>query len=189
MRAAANKESALACNRQSQRVTRRSFEGGAFEAEAFEAADTVFHPVPEHRGHTSAAALITDTRPMLETIPVPLTLHCCGRFAQVLKPSRLCTSCEPVVRSVEDGGKMEYSFTSEPAVVASSRKPCSKPQFGPDRCKTGFRRGFSQLTFSPEGAQYQRSGFPTQPHLFLPGLWAGYERDLRGETHEQSRSR
>jgi nucleoid DNA-binding protein len=32
-------------------------------------------------------------------------------------------------------------------------------------CKTGFRCGFSQLTFTKEGAQYERSGFPTSPQL------------------------
>jgi DNA-binding protein HU-beta len=50
------------------------------------------------------------------------------------------------------------------------------------RCKTGFRRGFSQLTFCKEGGEYKPSGFPTQlKPIFLP-VHAGQERDLRGET-------
>lgn len=41
--------------------------------------------------------------------------------------------------------------------------PPPRPQFGLRQCKTGFRRGFSQLTFSVERGEYQPSGFPTQP--------------------------
>jgi DNA-binding protein HU-beta len=43
------------------------------------------------------------------------------------------------------------------------------PQSEPLGCETGFGRGFSQLTFSPEGGKYQRSGFPTQPQYYFPG--------------------
>ena len=38
-----------------------------------------------------------------------------------------------------------------------------KPDSGRRRYETGFRRGFSQLTFATMRAQYERSGFPTQP--------------------------
>jgi DNA-binding protein HU-beta len=38
-------------------------------------------------------------------------------------------------------------------------------------CKTGFGRGFSQLTFSAERGEYLPSGFPTQAQAFvLPEL-------------------
>jgi len=50
---------------------------------------------------------------------------------------------------------------------ASNSPP--KPQFGPGECETGFRRGFSQLTFNEKGGKYHPSGFPTQPHLLPPG--------------------
>jgi hypothetical protein len=36
-------------------------------------------------------------------------------------------------------------------------------------CRTGFRRGFSQLTFCKDGGEYKPSGFPTQlKPIFLP---------------------
>ena len=45
------------------------------------------------------------------------------------------------------------------------------PQSGTMGCKTGFGRGFSQLTFSAERGEYLASGFPTQAQAFvLPEL-------------------
>jgi hypothetical protein len=41
-------------------------------------------------------------------------------------------------------------------------------QFGAGKYKTGFQRGFSQLTFPAEGGEYKPSGFPTQPEPILP---------------------
>jgi len=49
-------------------------------------------------------------------------------------------------------------------------------------CKTGFRRGFSQLTFSAEVGQYEPTGFPTQLEAFALPVLRWVERDLRGET-------
>jgi hypothetical protein len=46
--------------------------------------------------------------------------------------------------------------------------PPPKPQFGLRQCKTGFRRGFSQLTICREGGKYKPSGFPTQAQLIFP---------------------
>ena len=40
-------------------------------------------------------------------------------------------------------------------------KPLGSAQFGRKGCETGFRRGFSQLTFAIEGAQYD--GQVSQP--------------------------
>jgi DNA-binding protein HU-beta len=65
----------------------------------------------------------------------------------------------------------------------SSEKALAKPESGRRRCETGFRRGFSQLTFAKERAQYSAVRFPnsalTPKALPVP---AGHERDLRGKT-------
>jgi DNA-binding protein HU-beta len=68
-------------------------------------------------------------------------------------------------------------------LVRNEQKARPKGQFGRPALQTGFRRGFSQLTFGAEGGKYLRSGFPTQPQLkFVLPVWAGHKRDLRGET-------
>jgi len=46
--------------------------------------------------------------------------------------------------------------------------PPPRPQFGLRQCKTGFRRGFSQLTIRRDGGKYKPSGFPTQAQLIPP---------------------
>src|SRR5579863_8076651 len=49
-------------------------------------------------------------------------------------------------------------------------------------CKTGFRRGFSQLTIALDGGKYDATGFPAQSEPFFLPVHAGHERNLRGET-------
>jgi hypothetical protein len=56
-----------------------------------------------------------------------------------------------------------------------SEKPLPMPVAGRSHCETGFRRGFSQLTFFQERAQYQRSGFPTQSKPYAVPVSAGHE--------------
>src|SRR5215831_10543530 len=53
-------------------------------------------------------------------------------------------------------------------VEENHAKPPPKAHFGPAGCKTGFRRGFSQLTFPVEGAKYERSGFPNSALARFP---------------------
>jgi hypothetical protein len=47
------------------------------------------------------------------------------------------------------------------------QNPLSQPQFGRWGCETGFRRGFSQLTFSTERGEYLPSGFPNSDTTFV----------------------
>jgi hypothetical protein len=56
-----------------------------------------------------------------------------------------------------------------------SENPLPVPITGRTHCETGFRRGFSQLTFLQERAQYQRSGFPTQSKPYAVPVSAGHE--------------
>ncbi len=82
------------------------------------------------------------------------TLHPARHFAQAGIPARLCTSCERRAAPVESRGKRSVGCV----------KPLRQPNSGKRGCETGFRRGFSQLTFLAEGAQYETVRFPNSAH-------------------------
>ena len=46
--------------------------------------------------------------------------------------------------------------------VSKTEKPLLSGQFRIEGLETGFRRGFSQLTFAKEGGEYLAVRFPTQ---------------------------
>jgi len=53
-------------------------------------------------------------------------------------------------------------------------------QFGTPQCEIGFRRGFSQLTFRPDGGKYSRQVFQlSEPHR--PGTALGTKKTCLGE--------
>ena len=69
------------------------------------------------------------------------------------KPESL-TGC---VHPVKDNSVL---WTTEENLDRYGAKPLRWLQLGTRRCKTGFPRGFSQLTFAAEGAQYEAVRFP-----------------------------
>jgi hypothetical protein len=75
------------------------------------------------------------------------------------------------VHPVNDGQEL---WTEEENRPLTSEKPFSRLHFGQEGCETGFRRGFSQLTFAREGGEYQTVRFPDSALASLPpGLgWA-----------------
>ena len=122
----------------------------------------------DHRGHIH----LGKNSPLL-------TLHPKAGFAQAANPVCLCTSCEPAARAVEGSRKTRPH---------GAKQPLRQPQFGPWRCETGFRRGFSQLTFAAEGGEYKTVRFPNSAITsFPPGV--GWERTRPARRdYEQSRS-
>jgi hypothetical protein len=101
------------------------------------------------------------------------TLHQKAAVSQARNPHCLCTSCAATIRAVEAGGKPALGHGQikwrcrhpAPRLTRSCSgrwllpNPPRQPQSGTWGCETGFWRGFSQLTFSPERGKYQPSGF------------------------------
>ena len=152
MRAAASKDCARALSWQSQRETRRSLDPAL--------TGTGFHPVPSQSGQTSAGTLITHharfargtdecVRP--DTIFIPIRL-CNG--TGVLRKAESLTIC---VHPVQEWRLLWRTLENQ---SASSAKPPRKPKVGRRSCETGFRRGFSQLTFARMRGQYSAVRFP-----------------------------
>ena len=123
------------------------------EKKAVEAAKPVeyFHVDAATAGTVAGVIAFRGAKPARQAISMEADEGC--QKAQAGKPVCLCTSCEPRLRAVEGVGKRS----------PETGKPPGQPQFGPQECETGFRRGFSQLTFAAEGGEYEPSGFPTQP--------------------------
>ena len=73
---------------------------------------------------------------------------------------RLCTF-RPLLRKAETSPSCVHPVNHHPHlwralenVASGSGNPPPRAQFGLRGCETGFRRGFSQLTISKDGAQY-----------------------------------
>jgi DNA-binding protein HU-beta len=119
-----------------------------------------------------------------------LTLHPDPVFPQVRNAAFLCTTCAGVCGAVEELRKtapgLRFGACARShalsCIHSQPQNPPRQPQSGSRGCKTGFRRGFSQLTFSPERGKYEPSGFPLSHMLLFSRLVLGIERDLRGET-------
>jgi len=79
-----------------------------------------------------------------------------------------------MIRCVHPVNDRRELWTGEENRPLVSQKPLLSAQSGPERCETGFRRGFSQLTIAREGGQYQTVRFPNSATArFNPGLgWA-----------------
>jgi hypothetical protein len=97
------------------------------------------------------------------------TLHC----ARVPRKLERLAAC---VHPVKDRRGL---WMLEEKCAAMDRKPCGWPEAVQGRCKTGFRRGFSQLTFGGERGEYKPSGFPTQSNQFPPGAGWARKRPVR----------
>src|ERR1700726_2409322 len=167
MRAAASSEGPRARNRQSQRATRRSL--------ALPPAPTVFHPQPSQSGQISAGAFTACDPSFFDPIifkPI-LLFRLCTQGRVPRKPESLSTCVHPVNQGCA-------LWRAEEIPATAIRKPPGWPQFGPNECKTGFRRGFSQLTFATDGGEYEPSGFPTQSEPIFCQSRLGMKRDLRG---------
>jgi hypothetical protein len=83
-------------------------------------------------------------------------------------------TCAGLCGSVESGGKTAPGLPFGLLLVEASllvlpllpQNPPRQPHSGTRGCETGFRSGFSQLTFSLERGKYEPSGFPLS-HMFL----------------------
>jgi hypothetical protein len=96
---------------------------------------------------------------------------------QVRNRRRLCTSCPGVVEAVEvlrkavslrHNGRFRHRGNESFHPSIRVRNPPRQPQSGTEGCKTGFRRGFSQLTFSVERGKYHPVRFPNSVTSFCP---------------------
>src|SRR5208282_3337832 len=177
MRAAASNVCVRARNRQSHRVTRRSFIL-TLAPRPLELPGTDFHPVPSHSGQTSTDTLISwdlitwDASTFFK-ISSPSTLHPKPAFVQAANLVLLCTSCEPTASPVEDVGKPSR-WPSKVARVAPIRA-------GQVRNRLPAR--IFPVDIRPRGRRIQ-NGQVSQlsQKRRMPRFSAGHERDLRGET-------
>ena len=135
---------------------------------------------------------LLSTREPFSTRFLLLTLHPEADLAQVLNSGPLCTSCAGAAHIVEGRGKTgEEDWKMRLPNIAG--RPAKRPdpyqkrlpqrQFATPRCEIGFRRGFSQLTFRPDGGKYRPSGFPTQ-RASSPRYCAGNEKNLPRRKNE-----
>ena len=86
-----------------------------------------------------------------------LILHVKGTEAETTEMPR-----EAVKTAVQEGKltQSQLIWSAEENRSGNVEKPPQQGKYGRPSCETGFRRGFSQLTFRPEGAQYQAIRFP-----------------------------
>jgi len=180
MRAADSRDCVLARSWQSQRVTRRSLgELGPFDCESLDCAGdgAVFQPVPSHSGQTSAETFINpgtlfDKISSFDFAPESGFGASANQRAIV---HILCRSRTPCGGQRKNGGgrlKMPGRGCAAGTLPNIASRLAKQPdlcqerlpqrQFGIPQCEIGFRRGFSQLTFRPEGGKYSRQVFQTQ---------------------------
>ena len=125
-----------------------------------------------------------------------LTLHPKANLAQVLINGPLCTSCAGAAHLVEGRGKTgeeDRKCAGSVALPNIAGRPAKRPdpgqkrlpqrQFGTPRCEIGFRRGFSQLTFRPDGGKYSRQVFQLSEPL-RPGTALGSKKNLPRRKNE-----
>ena len=176
MRAAASRDCVLARSWQSQRVTRRSWGAfGPFDCAWVDRAGdgAVFQPVPSHSGQTSAETFINPGTLFNEISSFDFAPE--SQFGASANQRTivyiLCRSRTPCGGWRKNGGGRR-KMRGLRHIAKHRRRPAKRPdpgqkrlpqrQFGTPRCEIGFRRGFSQLTFRPDGGKYRPSGFPTQ---------------------------
>jgi hypothetical protein len=180
MRAAASRDWVLARSWQSQRVTRRSGDAlGPFDCESVDRAGdgAVFQPVPSHSGQTSAETFINPGTLFNKISSFDFAPES-GLGASANQRAIvhiLCRSRRHCGGQRKNGGgrlknaRARVRGRALPNIASRLAKrpdPCQKwlrqRQFATPQCEIGFRRGFSQLTFRPEGGEYSRQVFQTQ---------------------------
>ena len=181
MRAAVSRDWVLARSWQSQRVTRRSLGVlGPFDWESLDRAGdgAVFQPVPSHSGQTSAETFINPGTFFNQISSFDFAPG--SGFGASAKQRTivhiLCRSRTPCGGQRKNGGgrlKMRErgcaagrTLPNIASRLAKRSDRCQKwlpqRQFATPQCEIGFRCGFSQLTFRPEGGKYSRQVFQTQ---------------------------
>ncbi len=180
MRAAASRDWVLARSWQSQRVTRRSLGVlGPLDTESVDRAGdgAVFQPVPSHSGQTSAETFMNPGALFNKISSFDFAPES-GLGASANQRAIvhiLCRSRTPCGGQRKNrGGRLKMpgpgcaagTLPNIASRLARRPDPCQKwlpqRQFATPQCEIGFRRGFSQLTFRPEGGKYSRQVFQTQ---------------------------